>query len=494
MTDKNVFRIPEITPEMARSHHLYWLLYSSGGYPYEDENGVRDGTWVYDYRAYKHIARMGKHFMEVLAGRRHNRTIIQIPPQHCKSSTATEGLATYFLGSNPGKRVGICSYNADLAEDFGYRNKQRMLDYGGKAFGVEIDKARKSKADWGLDGYPTGGMVSVGVGGSLTGKRLDLLIIDDAFKNYEDSMSSSSRNKVWNWLMTVAFTRLSRSAPIIVIGTRWHPDDHIGRLIEQSKDSKKPQFDVINFPAIAVEDEFGEDGTPFRKKGDPLCPELHPIERLEEMKSQMSNFQWSALYQQDPTSPEGTHWPPQLFGPEVFIERWPNNMETLVAALDPSTGQDTKRGDYPALSVLGTAGTGHFYVDSIMRKLPPSGMAVAVADKFSELKEETGMYPALFGVEKQGLSELYMEKLYNEFKRRGIPTPILPVSHENVNKLLRIQRLDPQISGKDIRFMQNRDTSLVVQQLKDFPTGSHDDGPDSLEMAFRVLFACYAMK
>ena len=204
--------MPVITPEQARAHHLAWLLYSSGAY--EDD----DGGLVYEYQPYRHIARMSKHFMEVLSGRRHNRTIIQIPPQHCKSTTATEGLSTYFLGTNPNKRVGICSYNADLAEDFGYRNKQRMQDYGAKVFGVEIDKSRKSKSDWGLDGHPTGGMVSVGVGGALTGKRLDFLIIDDAFENFEDAMSLSNRNKVWNWLMTVAFTRLSRNAPVIVIG------------------------------------------------------------------------------------------------------------------------------------------------------------------------------------------------------------------------------------------------------------------------------------
>jgi len=461
----------EITPEQARMHHLAWLLHRSGG----------------EFLPFRHITRMSKHFMEVLAGRRHNRTIIQIPPQHGKSTTATEGLATYFLGTNPGKRVGICSYNADLAEDFGYRNKAKMELYGRDVFGVEVDKQRKAKSDWGLSGYTSGGMVSVGVGGALTGKRLDFLIIDDAFKNYEDAMSSGQRDKVWNWLMTVAFTRLSKNAPIIVIGTRWHPDDHIGRLISQNADPLKPSFDVISFPAVATEDEYDEDNEFWRAEGAALCPELHPIERLNEMKSQMSSFQWDALYQQDPTNPEGTFWPPQLFGDDQMIDQWPSNLQWLVAALDPSAGNETKKGDFPAVSILGTAGTGHFYAETIMKRLPPSKLRWVICDKFDEIKLATGMHPQVLGVEKQGFSQLYAQALAEAFYKRGIKTVIVPVCHGNVNKALRIQRLDPFITNKDLKFMSNMETGVMLQQLKDFPGGKHDDGPDSLEMAFRML-------
>tara|TARA_R100000234_G_scaffold111153_1_gene83986 strand:+ start:1738 stop:3141 length:1404 start_codon:yes stop_codon:yes gene_type:complete len=460
-----------VTPEQARMHHLGWLIYSSNG----------------EYKPYRHIARMSKHFMEVLAGRRPKRTIIQIPPQHTKSSTVTECLSTYFLGANPGKKVGICSYNADLAEDFGYRNKMRMQQYGGEVFGVEIDRSRNSKSDWGIDGHTSGGMVSVGIGGSLTGKRLDLLIVDDAFKNYEDSMSSSQRDKVWNWLMTVAFTRLSKNAPIIIIGTRWHADDHIGRLINQSKDPAKPQFDLISFPAIAVEDEYDEEGLIWRHAGEPLCPELHPLDRLMEMKSQMSSFQWDALYQQDPSNPEGSFWSPGLFGDNEIFHEWPKTMQYFVGALDPSTGGDTKKGDYPAVSFLGTAGTGHFFTETIMKRLPPSSMCSVIADKFAEIKSSTGMYPQAFGVERQGYSQLYAHALQKTFSERGIQTPLVPVDHQSINKALRIQRLDPYITGRDIKFKSNLETSLCLQQLKDFPGGKHDDGPDSLEMAFRVL-------
>ncbi len=463
----------EITAENAGAHHLAWLLYASRG----------------EFRPYKHVARMSKHFMEVLAGRRKNRTIICLPPQHAKSTTVTEALSTFFLGNNPRKRVGICSYNADLAESFGYKTKSMMEEFGKPVFGLELDKARKSKSDWGFDGFPSGGMVSVGLGGSLTGKRLDFLVIDDAFKNAQEAQSAAQRDKVWNWISTVAMTRLSKHAPVITIGTRWHPDDHIGRLLIQTAREGGQKYDLINFPAIATGDEFDEEGKLFRQEGEALCPELHPLERLEEMKSQMSDFQWQALYQQDPTSPEGSFWAPGLFGDEAFFEQWPRNMETLVAALDPSLGHDTRRGDYPACVLLGTAGTGHFFCDSVMKKLPPSRMAVEISLKFIQVKEECGIWPMIFGVEKQGLSELYMEKLDQEFKSRGIPTPIMPVSHEGINKLLRIQRLDPFISHKDLKFRKNLDTGIVVSQLKDFPTGNHDDGPDALEIAFRTLFA-----
>lgn len=460
-----------ITPAMARGHVLAWNMYSSHGL----------------YRPFKHNSILCHALMEILAGRAHNRLIIQMPPQHGKSYTTTEGLATYVLGCNPDRRVGICSYSADLAEEFGYRNRVRMQEFGPDVFGHELDTVRKSKGSWGLKGHPSGGMVSVGVGGPLAGKRLDYLICDDLIKNYDEAQSAHIRDSVWNWLVTVAMTRLSRNAPVVMIGTRWHPDDHLGRLIRQSESMQGHHYDVISMPAIAVRDEFMPDGTLWRKEGDPLCPELHPMEKLQEIKKYMTPFQWSALFQQDPTTPGGCHWSPELFNERTIVDQWPHGLQYLVVALDPSSGRDQKKGDYPAVCALGTKGDGYFYADFLMDRASPSIVASNVARYIVNLRDRTGTMPQLMGVEKIGLWELYAEKLVKEFAKHGFFIPITEISHESRDKTLRIQRVDPYISNREIKFVRSTGTMVALEQFRDFPVGRHDDACDSLEMAFRIL-------
>lgn len=451
---------------MARSHLLAWNIFSTGG----------------AYRPYRHASVLCSRLMDMLSGHGSNRLIVQVCPQHGKSSTATEGLATFFLGNNPGKRVGICSYSADLAESFGYRNRVRMEEYGPAVFGIEPEHGRRRKSDWCLAGYPDGGMVSVGVGGPLTGKRLDMLICDDLIKNSEEAMSPTIRDSTWNWLATVAMTRLSRDAPVVLIGARWHPDDYLGRLIRQSRAPDGVKYDIFSMPAIAVEDEPG-----FRKAGEPLCPELHPLEKLLEIKKYMSPFQWSALYQQEPLTPEGSHWPPELFNDRVFVDDWPSDLQYLVMALDPSSGRDQKRGDYPAVCALGTRGDGLFYMDFLMERATPHQVASNLADYVERVRQRTGLSPMALGVEKQGLWELYAEKLVDSFHRAGVHVPICEVSHQSKDKCLRIQRLDPFVSSREIRFIRSRGTMLAIDQFRDFPNAQHDDGPDAAEMAFRIF-------
>ena len=456
---------------MARSHVLAWNMLSTYGI----------------YKPYRHSSMLCQSLMEMLAGRAAPRIVIQMPPQHSKTLTTTEGLGTYVLGCNPDYRVGICSYSADLAEDFGFKNRQRMMDFGKEVFGVEVDPSKKSRGNWSLKGHPDGGMVAVGVGGPLSGKRLNFLICDDLLKNYEEAQSAYQRDLVWNWLVTVAFTRLTQDAKVCIIGTRWHPDDHIGRLIRMSEANQGEHYDIVSMPAIAERTEYMPDGSVFRQPGDPLCPELHDLNQLAEMKKYMTPYQWSALYQQDPTTPGGCHWSPDLFNERVIVDEWPKGIQHLVLALDPSSGKDQKHGDYPAICALGTAGNGLFYADFLMNRASPTIIAQELATYLVKLRDATGKTPDLMGVEKIGLWELYAEKLIREFDRIGIFVPLTEISHESRDKTLRIQRVDPYVSHREVRFIRSNGTLIALQQFRDFPSGRHDDACDAAEMAFRLL-------
>jgi len=461
----------EVTPAMARSHLLAWNIYSSYG----------------QYKPFRHNSMLCQALMEILAGRAHNRLIIQMPPQHGKSTTVTEGLATYLLGCNPHRRIAVCSYSADLAEKFGYKNRCRMEQFGPEVFNVEVDAVNKSRNDWSIKGYSDGGMVSVGVGGMLTGLRVDALICDDLLKNFEDAQSAHMRDLVWNWLVTVAMARLTKSAPVIMIGTRWHPDDHLGRLIRQSESREGVHYDVISMPAIATEVEYMPDGSIFRMPGDLLCPELHDEKQLEEFRRMTTPYQWSALFQQDPTTPGGCHWPSDLFNERVIVDEWPKGIKYMVLALDPSSGRDQKKGDYPAVCALGTRGDGYFYMDFLMERASPTVVAQNVASYIVRLKQQVGVLPQLMGVEKVGLWELYAEKLIKEFHKFGVFIPICEVSHESRDKTLRIQRVDPYISNREVKFIRSTGSMVALDQFRDFPVGRHEDACDAAEMAFRIL-------
>ncbi len=146
-----------------------------------------------------------------------------------------------------------------------------------------------------------GGMITTGIGGAMAGKRVDLLLIDDPVKNHQEAFLKSIRDRHWDWYQSVAYTRLSPDAAVIVIMTRWHEDDLIGRLLGQMAKGEGDHWDVVSLPAIA-EDENDALG---RKIGEPLWPERFPLEALERIKRAVGSYVWASLYQQRPYASEG---------------------------------------------------------------------------------------------------------------------------------------------------------------------------------------------
>ena len=398
----------------------------------------------------------------------------------------------WYYGMNPKHQIGLVSHGQELANNFGEKNRELFERTSKEVFGLTLDKKSSRRENWRAKGYPNGGVVSVGVGGSLIGKRLDGMIIDDPFKNAAQANSPAEREKIWDFYGAIAQARLTKNAWVIAIHQRLHAEDFIGRVRMLNEDlPANEKWEILSMPAIAVEDEFWEDGKPFRSKGEALWPEFKPLSFIEQQRRTMTDYYFNCIYQQKPTQFEGTMWAPSLFDDQILVDTWPQHLDNLVIALDPASGRDTAKGDYPALVALGTCGDGYLYAEAFMQRQSPK----LVAESIPQFARTLPRTPDLLLCERTLLQELYTEQIAGSMERNGCMFPICPLDHGGVNKMDRIMRLDPLISHREFRLVRSRGTSILIQQLKNFPhPQEHDDGPDALEMCIRGLRFVHATK
>ena len=180
--------------------------------------------------------------------------IVEMPPRSGKSEHVSKYGTAWYAGTFPEKRVILTSYESTFAEKWG-RDARNLLDeFGPRLFGVRVAQDSSAASRWGIQGH-TGGMVAVGMGGALTGRGGDLIVIDDPLKNWEEAQSATNREKQWDWYRSTLRTRLEPAGSIILIMTRWHEEDLAGKLLAQSaEDSEADQWEAIRLPALAEPD------------------------------------------------------------------------------------------------------------------------------------------------------------------------------------------------------------------------------------------------
>jgi predicted phage terminase large subunit-like protein len=228
--------------------------------------------------------------------------------------------------------------------------------------------------------------------------------------------------------------------------------------------------------------EFYRDNRPAMDAGARvLWPEEEDLYTLMRMRAESGRASFEREKQNVPIHPDLCEWPESYFDERLWFEAWPANLAIKTLALDPSKGADSRRGDYSALVSLGIDRQGIFYVEAALTRTSTPQMVadgVAVYQAFR---------PDAFGVEANQFQELLGAEFEAEFARQGL-LGIRPWLLDNrVNKLVRIRRLGPYLAGRRLRMKSDSpSTRLLVSQLKDFPVGDHDDGPDALEMAIRM--------
>lgn len=259
------------------------------------------------------------------------RLVISSPPQHAKTETTLHGLV-WTIRRRPGRRNAYVSYEAERAEAMGLRCLRLA-----QSAGIDADGTRRSWTS--TDGSQ---LMSTGIGGPLTGYPVDgLLIVDDPVKNRIEAESATYRDRTDDWFRDVAMTRVHPGASVIVIQTRWHPDDLAGRLIARG-------WPHINLKAI------GDDGLP-------LWPSKRPLRWLEERRKELGEYSWSSLYQGEPRSRGG-----RVFGDVTLCESIPKTAFRVYVGVDFAYTSKTYS-DYSVAVVLADCGD-RFYVLEVVRR------------------------------------------------------------------------------------------------------------------------------
>ena len=241
----------------------------------------------------KHHEIMAEAFEKVARGDL-KRLIINMPPRHTKSEFASYLLPAWFLGQYPDKKIIQTAHTAELAVGFGrkVRNLVNSKDY--KAIYPDISLQSDSKAAGRWNTNKGGEYFAIGVGGAVTGKGADLLIIDDPHSEQEGASGDINVfNRTYEWYTSGPRQRLQPNGSIIVVMTRWHQRDLTGQVIDASiKRGGADQWEVIELPAILP-------------SGNPLWEEFWSLDELTALKAELPNSKWQSQYQQDPTSEEG---------------------------------------------------------------------------------------------------------------------------------------------------------------------------------------------
>jgi hypothetical protein len=224
--------------------------------------------------------------------------MVFMPPRSGKSQLISQFFPAWYLGWHPDNRVILTSYEADFAATWGWKARSVFEEFAPDIFGLSVRGDSSARNRWDIVEH-VGGMNTAGVGGAITGKGADLFIIDDPVKNAEDANSQLKRDKAWDWYQSTAYTRLEPDASMILIMTRWHPED-LGGLLLKEMEAGGEQWDVLKFPAIAEENDLMG-----RKIGEPLWKERYPIELLNTIQGTVSAYWWAAMYQQSPYARTG---------------------------------------------------------------------------------------------------------------------------------------------------------------------------------------------
>lgn len=415
------------------------------------------------------------------------RLIVTMPPRHGKSELVSRRLPAFILGRNPDARIICASHTASLAEA-NSRDVRRIVAsprfrqlFGALLAAPKQERYKQTDAHWEIP-RRKGHLRAAGVDGTITGFGLDYGIIDDPVRSAEEAQSATLRQRLWDWFHQDFWTRRARDARVLVTMTRWNTDDLVGRIERAVADGRMEPWQIIHLEALRERVDHPADP---RQPGEPLWPALIGAEELAEIRRNDPKG-FAALYQGDPVEASGTEWPDAFFGPWLWCPRraWPDrgDLDPLVMACDPSRGASDKPGDYAAIVWAGLHPSGTVYADADLGIRDPSETLTRLLELYDRLR------PDFLAVEVNQFQLLFARELDRLGKEHyGMRLPLWYINN-TVPKILRIRRLGPYLANRELALPDDSPGArLVVEQLRDFPIGAHDDGPDALEMAIRVL-------
>lgn len=423
---------------------------------------------------HERIASILERALENVIKRKKTRIILTIPPRMGKTQLASINFPAWALGRYPELKFILSSYGADLSEKIGMKTRDLIASEKYQAIfpGVSLRQDSKAKAKWMTN--QGGEFLAVGVGSAVTGSGGDIILIDDPHKDRAEAESALQRDNVWEYYRSTLYSRLEGSGAVIVIMQRWHTDDLVGRLKEEMERLKAAgesydEWEVINFPAIAEEDEY-IDGKIVRKKGEALWPRKFPLEVLDNIRQTQGVYNWASQYQQDPILAET-----QEFKIGMFKYYEPDTLKNkrlrYYTFVDPAISQKKEGDNTVVLTIAKEIDQPFFY----------------------RIREDAGHFTPTQTVElifkhhDQYKSDVFLEvvayqmalkfSLEEEQRRKGRYFSINEVK-TNLNKEVKIRGLLP-LYENGVIFHLKSDTEYEKELLQ-FPRGKHDDRIDCM--------------
>jgi predicted phage terminase large subunit-like protein len=410
-----------------------------------------------------HLSLIDEKLMAVAAGDI-KRLMLCLPPRHGKSELVSRYFPAWYLGLFPDRRVILVSHEAYFAASWGRKARDVLME-SSSIFGVRVNQRSSAADHWDIYGH-AGGMDTAGAGGSITGKGANVLLIDDPVKSGERANSPFMRDKLWDWYRSTAYTRLEPQGAVILIMTRWHPDDLAGKLLKQME-SGGEAWEVVSLPAVA------EDDDPLgRAPGQALWPERFSKEELEEKKKAVSPFWWSAEYQQQPVPREGALFQRDWF---EWITDYPRDVN-LARYWDPAA---TKNGDYTAGALVGEK-DGIYYLVNMQRvQESPAGVAQLIRQT-AKCDRKLGNV-AIFMEQEPGSAGAHMIDNYARNVLKGYP---FKGNKASGSKIVRAHPVSSAAELGNIKLVTGRWNTAFLDEAEVFPYGEYDDQIDALSMSY----------
>ena len=392
------------------------------------------------------------------------RLIVNMPPRHTKSEFASNYLPAWMIGKNPKLKIIQATHTAELAVRFG-RKAKHVIDSPEykEVFDTSLREDSQAAGRW--ETAQGGEYFAVGVGGAMTGRGADLLIIDDPHKE-KDMLSRDSFDKAYEWYTSGPRQRLQPGGKIVLVMTRWSTKDLTGQLIKQQGDVKGDEWDVVEFPAILP-------------NGNPVWPEYWKRPELDAVKSSISIGKWNAQYMQAPTSDEGAIIKREWWRDWKYDD--PPHCEFIIQSYDTAF-MKKETADYSAITTWGVFNTEDSGQNAILLN------AFKDRYEFPELRrkaqaEYQWWRPDIVLIEAKASGI----PLTHELRQMDIPVINFTPSKGN-DKQVRVNSIAPLFEAGKIWAPKHKQFAQeVIEECAAFPHGDNDDYVDSTTQAIMRL-------
>ena len=395
-----------------------------------------------------------------------DRLIVNMPPRHTKSEFASYFLPAWMIAKNPKLKIIQTTHTADLAVDFGRKVKHLLDDPSyQELFDTRLMEDSQAAGKWKTE--QGGEYFAAGVGGAITGRGADLLIIDDPHKEQDIKRDGKAFDKAWNWYLSGPRQRLQPGGRIVVVMTRWSTKDLTAKLIEsQAAEEGADKWDIIEFPAIMG-------------NGKPCWPEYWEIDQLLKTQASLPVASWNAQYMQQPTAEQGAilkrewwrNWTSERMPKPIFVLQ---SIDTAFLKKESA--------DYSAITTWGIFNNQDEGQQAILLDAQRGRW------EFPELKEKAHRLAIRYNADKVLIeAKAAGIPLYHELFRVGIPVTNWTPSRGN-DKYARVHSVSPIFEGGRIWAPMHRHYAQeVVEECASFPHGDHDDYVDSTTQAIMHL-------